>query len=71
MLQETNGPQYYSESGASVSVESHSSSPLPNSLVSDQEQADSLNRVSKCSSNGRATTMWGWSGRACCYQRPP
>ena len=32
MLQETNGPQYYSESGASVAVESHSSSPLPNSL---------------------------------------
>ena len=42
MLQETNGPQYHSESGASVAVEPHSSSPLPNNRLSDQEQADNL-----------------------------
>ena len=42
MLQETNGPQYYSASGASVEVEPDSSSPLPNNRLSDQEQVDSL-----------------------------
>jgi hypothetical protein len=42
MWQEANGPQYYSESGASMAVEPHSSSPLPNNRLSDQEQADNL-----------------------------
>ena len=42
MLQETNGPQYYSESGASVAMKPHSRSPLPNNRLSDQEQADNL-----------------------------
>ena len=73
MLQETNGPQYYSESGATVAVEPHSSSPLPNNRLSDQEQADSLigpmvlvltpNRGEVLTVGQPVTILWKSAGR--------
>ena len=41
MLQDTNAPQQYAESGASVALYQHSDGSLSEHRLSDQEQADS------------------------------